>query len=409
MSRTNTNDSAGPSPQDRRREIERRRDENLARIGRVVAVMSGKGGVGKSTIATALALGLARRGFRTGLLDVDFHGPTVPMLLGIRQARPTPDAETPGLEPVEVEPNLRVMSLGLLLGGGDEAVIWRGPMKIGVINQLLGEVAWGDLDILVIDCPPGTGDEPLSLGQVIPMAEIVMVGTPQEVAMADVRKAMTFCRKLGLAVLGLVETMGMLRCPHCSEEVPLFQRAASARPETAPVLAEVPFDPALHEACDSGRLAAFMSEGGPTARRFADLAERIATGGRAAQTTITERNTSQRGGKPKMRYAIPTADGTLAMHFGHADAFTFVDVEDGKIQSTRSATPPEHAPGVLPAWLKENDVGVIIAGGVGRRAQGLFASHGIQVLVGAPAEAPESLVQRHLEGALETGENICDH
>jgi len=409
MNRANTNDSAGPLPQDRRREIERRRDENLARIGRVVVVMSGKGGVGKSTIATALALGLARRGLRTGLLDVDFHGPTVPTLLGIGRARPTPDAETSGLEPVEIEANLGVMSLGLLLGGGDEAVIWRGPMKIGAINQLLGEVAWGNLDVLVIDCPPGTGDEPLSLAQVIPTAEVVMVGTPQEVAMADVRKAMAFCRKLDLAVLGLVETMGTLRCPHCGREAPLFQRAASARPETVPVLAEVPFDPALHEACDSGRLAAFMSESGPTARRLADLAERVATGGRAAQTTMTEQNTSQRGGKPKMRYAIPTADGMLAMHFGHVDQFTFVDTEDGKIQSTRSAAPPGHAPGVLPAWLKENGVDVIIAGGMGQRAQGLFASHGIQVLVGAPAEAPESLVQRHLEGALETGENICDH
>jgi len=409
MSRANTNDSAGPSPQDRRRETERRRDENLARIGRVVAVMSGKGGVGKSTIATALALGLARRGLRTGLLDVDFHGPTVPTLLGIHQARPTPDAEASGLEPVEVEPNLRVMSLGLLLGGGDEAVIWRGPMKIGVINQLLGEVAWGDLDVLVIDCPPGTGDEPLSLGQVIPTAEIVMVGTPQEVAMADVRKAMAFCRKLDLLVLGLVETMGTLRCPHCSREVPLFQRAASARPEGTPVLAEVPFDPALHEACDSGRLTAFTAEGGPTARCLTDLAERVATGGRAAQTTMTEQNTSQKGGKPKMRYAIPTADGMLAMHFGHADQFALVDVEDGEIQSTRSVTPPGHAPGVLPAWLKENGVDIVMTGGMGRRAQGLFAEHGIKVVVGASAAAPAELVKQHLAGALVTGDNLCDH
>jgi len=409
MNRTNTNDSAGPSPQDQRREIERRRDENLARIGRVVAVMSGKGGVGKSTIATVLALGLARRGLRTGLLDVDFHGPTVPMLLGIRRGRPTFDADSSTLEPVEVEPNLRVMSLGLLLGGGDEAVIWRGPMKIGVINQLLGEVAWGDLDVLVIDCPPGTGDEPLSLGQVIPMAEIVMVGTPQEVAMADVRKAMTFCRKLGLAVLGLVETMGTLRCPHCGREAPLFQRAASARPETAPVLAEVPFDPALHEACDSGRLAAFMSEGGPTASRLTHLAERIATGGRAAQTTITERSTSQKGGNPSMRYAIPTVGGMLSMHFGHVEAFTLVDVAEGEIRAVATEAPPSHAPGVLPAWLKEKGVGVVIAGGIGARAQGLFEQHGIDVIVGAPTAPPEELVRRHLAGTLEAGTNICDH
>ncbi|MGB2967928.1 MAG: P-loop NTPase, partial [Phycisphaerae bacterium] len=211
MSRTQPANPENLSPADRRRELESRRDENLARIGRVVAVMSGKGGVGKSTVAAALALGLARGGLKTGLLDVDFHGPSVPTLLGLADRRPESDGET--LRPIRVEPNLAVMSLGLLLGAGDDAVIWRGPMKIGVINQLLGEVAWGDLDVLVIDCPPGTGDEPLSLAQVIPLAQVVMVGTPQEVAMADVRKAISFCGKLHLQVLGLVETMGTVRCP----------------------------------------------------------------------------------------------------------------------------------------------------------------------------------------------------
>ncbi|MGB2797411.1 MAG: Mrp/NBP35 family ATP-binding protein, partial [Phycisphaerae bacterium] len=252
MTQAPPSDSGSLSPPDQRREIESRRDENLARIGRVVAVMSGKGGVGKSTLATALALGLARRGKRTGLLDVDFHGPTVPTLLGITGARPAAGPNGSGLQPIQVEPNLSVMSLGFLLGAGDEAVIWRGPMKIGVINQLLGEVAWGDLDVLVLDCPPGTGDEPLSIGQVIPTAEVVMVGTPQEVAMADVRKAISFCGKLGLPVLGLVETMGTLRCPGCGEEVALFRRAAASRPNSVPLLAEVPFDPALQAACDSG-------------------------------------------------------------------------------------------------------------------------------------------------------------
>ncbi|MGB3194846.1 MAG: P-loop NTPase, partial [Phycisphaerae bacterium] len=227
MTQAPPSDSGSLSPPDQRREIESRRDENLARIGRVVAVMSGKGGVGKSTLATALALGLARRGKRTGLLDVDFHGPTVPTLLGITGARPAAGPNGSGLQPIQVEPNLSVMSLGFLLGAGDEAVIWRGPMKIGVINQLLGEVAWGDLDVLVIDCPPGTGDEPLSLAQVIPLAQVVMVGTPQEVAMADVRKAISFCGKLHLQVLGLVETMGTVRCPACGADAPLFRRAAA--------------------------------------------------------------------------------------------------------------------------------------------------------------------------------------
>ncbi|MGB2754490.1 MAG: P-loop NTPase [Phycisphaerae bacterium] len=408
MTQAPPSDSGSLSPPDQRREIESRRDENLARIGRVVAVMSGKGGVGKSTLATALALGLARRGKRTGLLDVDFHGPTVPTLLGITGARPAAGPNGSGLQPIQVEPNLSVMSLGFLLGAGDEAVIWRGPMKIGVINQLLGEVAWGDLDVLVLDCPPGTGDEPLSIGQVIPTAEVVMVGTPQEVAMADVRKAISFCGKLGLPVLGLVETMGTLRCPGCGEEVALFRRAAASRPNSVPLLAEVPFDPALQAACDSGTLGAFLAAGEPTARALLALAEHV--GARpipATRTTNSVNPQTNKGGQ--MRYAIPTADGVLAMHFGHADSFTFVDVADGRITDVRSATPPAHAPGVLPAWLKENGVDIIIAGGMGSRARDLFTRNGIAVVVGAPSTAAEALVNQHLAGTLKTGDNVCDH
>ena len=400
-SRAATDPSAA---QQQRLATQKRRDANLARIGRVVAVMSGKGGVGKSTIATSLAVGLARLGRATGLLDIDFHGPSVPALLGLGNGRPASDGQA--LSPIVLDGGLRVMSLGLLLGGADEAVIWRGPMKIGVIDQLLGDVAWGDLDFLVIDCPPGTGDEPLSLGQVIPRAEVLMVGTPQEIAMADVRKAVAFCRKLGLRLLGLVETMGTVQCPHCGERIPLFRRKDAARPADVPLLAEIPFDPALHAACDEGRAAQFLADENPTANTLADLARRIAEDAGMPQETIGR---DKKGGQTPMRYAIPTADSQLAMHFGHVDAFTLIDVADGAVTGVRTATPPAHAPGVLPAWLKENDVNIVIAGGMGQRAQGLFAQHGIQVIVGAPGAPPEELVRQHLAGTLVAGENICDH
>jgi len=402
--------SAPTSPADERRETERRRDEALGRIGRVVAVMSGKGGVGKSTVAAALALGLARAGRRTGLLDVDFHGPSVPTLLGLRAERATLDDRR--LRPVPAAPNLAVMSLGFLLAEADQAVIWRGPMKIGVINQLLGDVAWGDLDVLVLDCPPGTGDEPLTIGQIVPTAEVILVGTPQEVAMSDVRKAASFCRQVGLAVRGLVETMGTMRCPSCGAEVPLFRRAAGTPPAPGiPVLARVPFDPALQAACDEGRLATFLAEEGPTAGVLAGLADQVASGfGLAADPTpVPDSGTTNPRETSTMRYAIPTADGRLTLHFGHADQFALVDAADGEIQSVRSAPPPPHAPGVLPQWLKEQGVDVVIAGGMGQRAQALFAEQGIEVVVGAPAETPEDLVRRHLAGTLVSGTNICDH
>ncbi len=270
---------SAPSPHEMREATRRRRDENLARIRRVLAVMSGKGGVGKSTVAAALAVQLARAGARTGLLDVDFHGPSVPTVLGLAEARVGSDGRL--ITPVETDAGLRVLSLGLMLPHADEAVIWRGPMKITVLDQLLGDVAWGELDLLVLDCPPGTGDEALSIAQTAPAAEVLMVATPQEVAMADVRKAVAFCRKLGLRLLGLVETMGTMRCPHCGEEVPMFGPATS-RPTGLPLLAEVPFDPRLRAACDEGRLGEFLADDTPTARDFEALATRVRTGAGAA-------------------------------------------------------------------------------------------------------------------------------
>jgi ATP-binding protein involved in chromosome partitioning len=390
-----------------RQGTERRRDANLRRIRRVIAVMSGKGGVGKSTIAASLALGLARLGHKTGLLDVDFHGPSVPTLLGLQKSRAASDGGP--LQPLRLGCNLSVMSLGFLLDEGDQAVIWRGPMKIGVIDQLLGDVARGDLDFLVLDCPPGTGDEPLTISQVVPAAEVVMVGTPQEVAMADVRKALSFCQQVGLAVLGLVETMGTMRCGTCGAPVPLFRRAKDARPAGIRLLAEVPFDSALQTACDQGQLEAFLDGGSSTAQLLINLAREV-----AGQVPVTIPNTTLsenpvQGGNGTMRYALPTENGKLAMHFGHAGEFTLIDVENGQISRTQAVTPPPHEPGLLPRWLKEQGATVIIAGGMGQRAQGLFAENGIQVVVGAEAVPVEDLVRQHLAGSLKTGENVCDH
>jgi predicted Fe-Mo cluster-binding NifX family protein len=301
------------------------------------------------------------------------------------------------------------MSLGLLLAEGDQAVIWRGPMKIGVIDQLLGEVAWGDLDFLVLDCPPGTGDEPLTIGQVVPAAEVVMVGTPQEVAMADVRKAVSFCEQLGLAVLGLVETMGTMRCPTCGAQVPLFRRAKDARPPEVRLLAEIPFDAALQAACDQGRLEAFLDEQSPTAEALMALAQEVAGQAPATAPQAKVSENPIQGGNGNMRYAIPTEDGRLTAHFGHAGVFTLIDVENGQVCRTQAVNPPPHEPGVLPRWLKEQGVNVIIAGGMGQRAQSLFAESGIQVVVGAPSEPADELVRKHLAGTLATGDNVCDH
>jgi Mrp family chromosome partitioning ATPase len=215
--------------------------------------MSGKGGVGKSSVAAYLAVGLARLGFRVGLMDVDLHGPSIPGMLGITGPF---DANEEGLIPKSCADRLKVVSMQCLLEDEDSAVIWRGPVKSGVIRQFISDVNWGDLDYLVIDAPPGTGDEPLSVAQTVAGAQAVIVTTPQEVALADVRKSINFCRKVGMPILGLVENMSGLICPHCEKEIPLFGKGGglkTARKMDVHFLGSLPFDPRVAEGSDSGK------------------------------------------------------------------------------------------------------------------------------------------------------------
>jgi ATP-binding protein involved in chromosome partitioning len=244
--------------------------ERLCRIRHKLLVLSGKGGVGKSTVALSLA---ARR---VGLLDVDIHGPSVPKLLGLDDIRI--ELDDGAMVPVEVGA-LKVMSIGFLLSGPDQAVIWRGPMKMGVIKQFLKDVAWGDLEDLVIDCPPGTGDEPLSVAQLIEKADgAVIVTTPQEVALLDVRKSIGFCRQLRLPILGVIENMSGFVCPHCGTTTDLFKAGGGERMAVemgVPFLGCVPIDPAVVESGDTGRPCVYHCANSPGASAFARIAEAL--------------------------------------------------------------------------------------------------------------------------------------
>jgi len=201
--------------------------KKLDRIRHKLPVLSGKGGVGKSTVSANLALSLAAKGYKVGLLDVDVHGPSIPQLLGV-SAKPEdlalPTDEGVKLKPVSARENLSVMSVGFLLEDRDAAVIWRGPMKNQVIKQFLKDVEWGDLDYLVVDSPPGTGDEPLSIAQLLSGSKgAVIVTTPQDLAVSDVRRCVTFCHQLGLPIVGVVENMSGFVCPSCGEKVEIFK------------------------------------------------------------------------------------------------------------------------------------------------------------------------------------------
>jgi Mrp family chromosome partitioning ATPase len=253
--------------------------DRLQVIRQKILVLSGKGGVGKSTVAANLAMSLALAGCEVGLLDVDIHGPSIPKLMGLEAEVCGPTAEPGGLLPVDSIPHLKVMSIGFLLKSPRDAVVWRGPLKYKVIEQFLRDVAWGSLDVLVIDSPPGTGDEPLSVAQLVGRpAGAIVVTTPQDVAVADVRRSITFCQQVHLEVLGVVENMSGLACPHCGKTTDLFKSgggAALAREMSVPFLGKVPLDPQVVDSGDAGTPFVQRFAGSPTALAFAEIVRPI--------------------------------------------------------------------------------------------------------------------------------------
>jgi len=383
----------------------------IRQIKHQILVLSGKGGVGKSTVAVNLAVSLALAGKKVGLLDIDIHGPSIPKILNL--VGKTVQAVGDMILPVEMVKNLKVMSIGFLLRGRDDAVIWRGPMKYQMIKQFLKDVDWGSLDFLVVDSPPGTGDEPLSIVQLLENADgAIIVTTPQEVALSDVRKCITFCGQLNLPVLGVLENMSGFVCPKCGENTDIFKSGGGqkmAEQMNVPFLGRIPIDPQIVQACDSGRPFVYHYNQTETAKAFEKVLSPIIELDSKSQESIETQ--SLHTGDRKMRIAIPLVQGKLSLHFGHCDQFAIFDIDDNinKVINRKDATPPAHEPGVLPRWLHENNVSVIIAGGMGQRAQQLFTQNDIKVVTGASGQTPEDIVAAYLDNKLETGDNICDH
>jgi ATP-binding protein involved in chromosome partitioning len=250
--------------------------QRISGIDRIVAVASGKGGVGKSTVASNLAVALARQGRRVGLLDADIYGPSQPKMMGVSKRPASPDGKI--IEPL-VAHGVTMMSIGLMLKE-DEAVVWRGPMIMGALQQLLGQVAWGRLDILVVDLPPGTGDIQLTLCQRTHLTGALVVSTPQDVALLDARKALDMFAKLKTPVLGLIENMSTFCCPNCGHVTPIFGHggvAAEAARLDLPFLGELPLALDVRVAGDSGTPIAATDS--PLAEPYLALARRLIEGG----------------------------------------------------------------------------------------------------------------------------------
>jgi len=249
---------------------------SLNRIKNKFVVMSGKGGVGKTSTAVNLALALANRGFQVGIMDVDLHGPDVPRMLGLSGM---PDLNSNRkLNPMRYSDHLVAISMESFLPERDDAIIWRGPLKFSAIRQFIADVEWGELDFLIIDSPPGTGDEPLTVAQQIQDAKAVIVTTPQEVALADVRKSINFCRSVNLEMFGLVENMSGLNCPHCGESIDLFGAGGGERTakETGiAFLGRIPMDPRMVACGDSGVSFQTSYPDSPVTQAFGAIADKM--------------------------------------------------------------------------------------------------------------------------------------
>jgi Mrp family chromosome partitioning ATPase/predicted Fe-Mo cluster-binding NifX family protein len=367
----------------------------LKQIRHKLVVMSGKGGVGKSSVAVSLAVSLARRGKKVGLMDVDLHGPNVLRMLGLKEPLDLTHAQF--ALPPDLFDNLRVISIEAIMRDRDMAIIWRGPLKHQLIRQFISEVQWGALDFLVVDSPPGTGDEPMSVAQTIPDAQAVIVTTPQEISLADVRKSLNFCEKINMKVLGIVENMSGYTCPHCAKDLPLFKRGGgqkTAQAANVPFLGALPFDPAVVEAADQGLLLDVKEADSPFFQALKPIVDCL-----LSTLPLTPLATREPG---VQKFALPVENGQLSDKFGHASHFAVFTVKDGAVGPKDLIPSPPHEPGGLPEWLDDLGVTHVIAGTLGEKAQGLLAHKGIEVIAGAPLEAPEALVEKYLKKTLTT-------
>lgn len=255
-------------------------EDNLKNVKHKLVVMSGKGGVGKSTIAVNLAMDLAMRGKAVGLLDADIHGPSVPKMLGI-QDMPITANSNGKMMPVTVPPNLKIFSMAFLLQSRDSPVIWRGPVKMGALRQFLEEVEWGDLDYLIVDLPPGTGDEPLSIAQLIPSPDgSIIVTTPQDVALLSVRKSISFSKVVGLKVIGIIENMGQMQCPHCGKGIAIFGGGGggkAAQDFGVEFLGSIPLDESIANSGDSGNPFVISDADNSVSDAFSNIVDKIIT------------------------------------------------------------------------------------------------------------------------------------
>ncbi len=359
----------------------------LSNIKKVIGVVSGKGGVGKSLVTSMLAVTMNRMGYNSAILDADVTGPSIPKAFGITDKAQGNEA---GLFPVKSKTGIDIMSINLLLENDTDPVVWRGPIIAGTVKQFWTDVIWKDIDFMFIDMPPGTGDVPLTVFQSIPVDGIIIVTSPQELVSMIVSKAVRMAEMMNIPILGLVENMSYFKCPDNGKDYKIFGDShieEIANKHDLKVLAKIPIDPKISAGCDKGMIELFNGNWlDPVAQILEDSEV-----------------------KEMIKIAVASENGgSVTEHFGHCESFMIFDADNGEIVKSETIPNPGHKPGFLPNFLNDKGVNVIISGGMGGGAVDIFNEKGIEVIVGAGGDAKKA-VEAYLQGALKSTGAVCDH
>ena len=382
----NCNECCGSCEEDcaDRKEDFSEKPHELSNIKKVIAVVSGKGGVGKSLVTSMLAVTMNRMGHHSAILDADITGPSIPKTFGIKEKAKGSEF---GIYPIKSKTGIDIMSVNLLLENDTDPVIWRGPIIAGTVKQFWTDVIWSDVDYMFIDMPPGTGDVPLTVFQSIPVDGIIVVTSPQELVSMIVSKAVKMAEMMNIPIIGLVENMSYFKCPDNGIDYKVFGEShieEIAQKHSLKVLAKLPIDPKISAACDKGMIELFEGDWlDPVAKLLENSEE-----------------------KEMIRIAIAGEGKNVTEHFGHCEAFLVYDVENGKIIKEESLPNPGHKPGFLPNYLADRGVNVIISGGMGGGAVDIFNERNVEVIVGASGDA-KIAVEKYLNGELKTTGSIC--
>jgi len=357
-----------------------------SRIKKVIGVVSGKGGVGKSMVTSMLAVHLNKKGYKTAILDADITGPSIPKAFGIKEKATGNDS---GIFPVLSKTGIKIMSVNLLLEDENAPVIWRGPVIAGTVKQFWTDVIWSDVDFMLVDMPPGTGDVPLTVFQSLPLDGIIVVTSPQELVSMIVEKAVNMANMMDIPIFGLIENMSYVKCPDCGININVFGEShieEIASKYGLEVLGKLPIDPEVAKAFDKGEAETLNCH----------VLERA--------TNIIERKCEN-----KLKIAVTTEQGEVFQHFGKCRYFTVLDVVDGNITSNTILDADGSGHSALAGLLAENGVDVLICGGIGAGAREALSASGIQIISGASG-AIEAVVSDYIDGILkDSPAGACNH